>query len=94
MRVFSPHLAILPDAQRRLWNELHEIPDGFVLHGGTAIALRLGHRQSVDFDFFSAERFDPDVLLSELRFLDHAGVVQKDSNTLRYRRFAPTTSRD
>ncbi|MDF1482816.1 nucleotidyl transferase AbiEii/AbiGii toxin family protein [Extensimonas sp. H3M7-6] len=25
---------------------------GFALYGGTAIALRLGHRQSVDFDFF------------------------------------------
>jgi hypothetical protein len=27
---------------------------GFVLYGGAAIALRLGHRQSVDFDFFSS----------------------------------------
>ncbi len=26
---------------------------GFVLYGGTAIALRLAHRPSVDFDFFN-----------------------------------------
>jgi hypothetical protein len=25
---------------------------GFVLYGGTAIAMHLGHRHSVDFDFF------------------------------------------
>jgi hypothetical protein len=28
-------------------------PDHFTLYEGTALALRLGHRQSVDFDFFS-----------------------------------------
>jgi len=31
---------------RRLWDELVATPAGFVLYGGTAIALRLGHRQS------------------------------------------------
>jgi hypothetical protein len=82
MRVFSPHLAILPGPQRRLWDELPEIPEGFVLHGGTAIALRLGHRQSVDFDFFTAENFDPDVLLSELTLLNDARIVQKNVGTL------------
>ncbi|WP_373321508.1 nucleotidyl transferase AbiEii/AbiGii toxin family protein [Rivihabitans pingtungensis] len=33
---------------------------GFVLYGGTAIALRLGHRESVDFDFFSDRPLDRD----------------------------------
>jgi hypothetical protein len=47
---FTPNLGALPAAQRRLWPELTAIPGHFVLYGGTPIALRLGHRQSVDFD--------------------------------------------
>ena len=55
MTTFEPRLDILPAAQRKLWPELKPVQQqGFVLYGGTAIALRLGHRQSVDFDFFSS----------------------------------------
>jgi hypothetical protein len=49
-------MEILPPAQRLVWPDLaaaHRL--GFVLYGGTAIALRLGHRSSVDFDFFTAD---------------------------------------
>ncbi len=34
--------------------------------GGSALALQLGHRQSVDFDFFSQEAFDPQGVASHL----------------------------
>ena len=51
--IFHPRLDILPPEQRRLWNELGSVPTEFVLYGGTAIALHLGHRDSVDFDFFA-----------------------------------------
>ena len=47
------HLEILPQAQQQLWNQLNLIPDYFVLYGGTGLALQLGHRQSIDFDFFT-----------------------------------------
>jgi Nucleotidyl transferase AbiEii toxin, Type IV TA system len=58
--VFNPRLDILPDVQQRLWPELAQTPDNFTLYGGTAIALRLGHRQSVDFDFFAlTSSFEP-----------------------------------
>ncbi|WP_372716103.1 nucleotidyl transferase AbiEii/AbiGii toxin family protein [Novipirellula sp.] len=70
------------DAQRRLWPELIDVPDSFTLYGGTAIALRLGHRQSVDFDFFGNEDFDPDALLGKVPFLRDAEVTQKSANTL------------
>ena len=46
-------LHCLPAAQRRLWNELGNVPPEFVLCGGTALALLLGHRRSIDYDFFS-----------------------------------------
>jgi hypothetical protein len=40
---FQPGLGILPPPQRRLWDELAAVPGEFVLYGGTAIALHLGH---------------------------------------------------
>jgi Nucleotidyl transferase AbiEii toxin, Type IV TA system len=54
----TPHFGILSTAQRRLWPALVEVPRQFVLYGGTAIALRLGHRASVDFDFFTNDPID------------------------------------
>ena len=60
---FRPRLDILPDAQRALWPELAATPPEFTLYGGTAIALQLGHRQSVDFDFFGSAAFAPDALV-------------------------------
>ena len=79
---FEPRLDVLPPAQRRLWSELSEVPDHFVLYGGTAIALHLGHRQSVDFDFFGTGDFDPDVLLRALSFLEGGEVMQREAGTL------------
>jgi hypothetical protein len=39
----------------------------FVLAGGTSLALLLGHRLSVDLDFFSEDEVLPDLLMGELR---------------------------
>lgn len=37
---------------------------GFALAGGTSLALRMGHRLSVDLDFFTTTHFDvPDLAL-------------------------------
>ena len=53
-----------------------------MLYGGTALALRLGHRQSVDFDFFTQARFQPDALTSRLALLDRATITQQAPDTL------------
>lgn len=79
---FQPRLDILPPAQRRLWDELGATPEAFTLYGGTAIALHLGHRQSVDFDFFGTQPFDPDRLLGDIAFLKDGEVVQRETDTL------------
>ena len=79
---FTPRLDILPPAQRRLWDEFGEIPHSFVLYGGTAIALQLGHRASEDFDFFSDRPLDPGSLLPAFSFLRGATVIQRDPDTL------------
>ena len=38
----------------------------FVLVGGTALALQIGHRKSVDLDFFTLNTFNPEQLLADL----------------------------
>jgi len=82
MVCFIPNLSILPPPQLRLWLELDSTPDHFTLYGGTALALRLGHRVSVDFDFFSFESFDPDRCAETVPYLRGAECVQVGSNTL------------
>lgn len=76
-RTFKPRLDILPPAQQRIWPELRGAAGlGFTLYGGTAIALRLGHRQSVDFDFFSGKPLDRDAIKTALPFLTKATTIQ------------------
>ncbi len=82
MKTFAPRLDILPPAQQRLWPQLTDVPSRFVLYGETAIALRLGHRQSVDFDFFSSEPFEPDQLFGAFPELRRGRRLQSKTNTV------------
>ena len=80
---FHPRMEILPPSQQRLWPALRTARDlGFVLYGGTAIALRLGHRPSVDFDFFSEQPLDRSAVRAALPFMDQATVLQDARDTL------------
>ena len=78
----SLHLDLLAPAQRRLWDELGNVPSQFTLYGGTAIALYLGHRESIDFDFFGSESFNPQRLYAAVPFLKGAKIAQQAPNTL------------
>jgi hypothetical protein len=80
--MFQPRLDILPPPQRALWPELGTTPDHFILYGGTALALQIGHRQSVDFDFFSPAAFDPATLAREIPYLAGSETVKLASDTL------------
>ncbi len=62
-----------------LWTELHAVPSGFVLYGGTALALRLGHRVSVDFDFFAHDPLDHRAL-ETLAFVRDGETIQEGAN--------------
>lgn len=73
---FASRLDILPPPQRALWSELEAVPRSFVLYGGTALALRLGHRASVDFDFFSHDALDHRAL-EGLPFMSAATTLQE-----------------
>jgi hypothetical protein len=57
----------------------------FYLAGGTGLALQLGHRDSVDFDFFSAKPFAADKLYEQIKkvFAEYKILkVQEEKNTL------------
>lgn len=76
-------LDVLPKPQRRFWDEVGAtIPDDLVLYGGTAIALRFGHRPSVDFDFFTDRPADEARLRRAIPALARAIVLQKAPDTL------------
>ena len=55
--------------------------EGFALGGGTSLALRFGHRESVDLDFFTGREFSPEDLLGKLA-LDGATVINRAANSL------------
>jgi hypothetical protein len=78
----DPMISILPESQADLWSRLGDIPEAFVLYGGTALALRLGHRQSLDFDFFAADGFSAAGLLGDLGWLGRLDVVDMEQDTL------------
>lgn len=61
---------LLPDTVRalKLVSKINTVKKSY-LAGGTALALHLGHRISIDLDFFTKEKFDEKVLASELKNL-------------------------
>lgn len=80
---FPTHFNILPPAQKTLWPLFNGVSSiGFVLYGGTAVALRLGHRDSVDFDFFSAKPLDKRIIYDKFPFLINSTPYYEDENSL------------
>lgn len=49
---------ILNTTQNKILPQLTFTKPQFYLGGGTALALQLGHRTSVDFDFYASHKFD------------------------------------
>jgi predicted nucleotidyltransferase component of viral defense system len=74
--------AISPAAQNLLLGlGTASLSSRFYLAGGTGLALRFGHRRSVDFDFFSQETFNEETLLASLR--EHSpSVLSRAPSTL------------
>jgi len=78
-----PKLAKLLPAQKRLWPELRPGGTlGFVLYGGTAVSLHIGHRRSVDFDFFSDRPLDKGAIRTMFKFMRRATTLQDAMDTL------------
>ncbi|MEI6144166.1 MAG: nucleotidyl transferase AbiEii/AbiGii toxin family protein [Candidatus Berkelbacteria bacterium] len=61
--------------------------DDFYLAGGTALALQLGHRDSIDFDFFSEQSFSTEDLTKKVEqiFQNHQiAKIQEEKDTLTF----------
>ena len=64
--MLNMHKEILTETQIKLLPLVAEFSKDFGLVGGTAIALHLGHRRSIDFDFFSKKKFGNQNLLNKI----------------------------
>lgn len=85
MTTFQPDLNILPEEQKKIWPLLSETKNlGMVLYGGTALALQLGHRQSVDFDFFTSSEISYETISAKLPFIKQSRVIQSSKNSYTY----------
>lgn len=62
------YLDILPKEQLKLFEELStgDYIKDFYLAGGTCLALQIGHRQSIDFDFFIPSDFETSYIVNIL----------------------------
>ena len=60
----------------------HKAFDDFFLVGGTSLALQIGHRISVDLDFFSSQSFDENKLAEILIKDFNASITNLNNNTV------------
>ncbi|MFO7924647.1 MAG: nucleotidyl transferase AbiEii/AbiGii toxin family protein [Bacteroidales bacterium] len=61
------HTEIINPQQSDLIPYLKDFKRSFYLVGGTAIALHIGHRQSIDFDMFTPSRLDKSRIKAKLK---------------------------
>jgi hypothetical protein len=78
------HPEMVGDAVMATPGELrgHGVVESYYLAGGTALALRFGHRRSVDLDFFSQAGVDPEALIQRLLGFEEFAVLAKGDGTL------------
>lgn len=72
------HKEILTKEQIKLLPIVKSFSKDFGLVGGTAIALYIGHRESIDFDLFTLKDFENYKIRKKLRRLGKIGRVIKD----------------
>jgi hypothetical protein len=72
------HINILPENQLQLFENLASQPfiNDFYLAGGTGLALQIGHRRSLDFDFFIPGDFETTDVINKLISI---GKYQRDN---------------
>ena len=80
------HFTILDDARLKILPLFKNFSnEGFYLAGGTGLALQIGHRDSIDFDFFKEDDYDTEFFIKKLIniFNSHKVVItQQEKNTI------------
>lgn len=87
MKSKRDYSSILPVSQRKLWSLFQRQAEalsrfGYYLAGGTALTLQIGHRRSVDFDFFSRRLGIARDTLNWINKFSNPVVREMDPNTL------------
>jgi predicted nucleotidyltransferase component of viral defense system len=80
------HEKVLPKGSKKLLSKLDALHSphlqGWVLAGGTGLALQVGHRLSEDLDFFRDGEFNLQGVHSCLKQIGDYETLQEDANTL------------
>ena len=80
------HEKVLPRGSRELLAKLESLTapelEGWTLAGGTGLALQLGHRVSIGFDFFRTDGFSPDTLFHCLQKVGTLELLQEEDHLL------------
>lgn len=74
----------LPKKTKEILEKIKTIDllDDFYLTGGTALALQIGHRESIDLDFFTHKDFSPQTLQIQLEKIGRLENLSLEKGTL------------
>ena len=83
-KMIEDNLKILGQKRLNILKKLKFLKDyHFYLAGGTALALELGHRISLDFDFYIEGELDPETLLQDFqKHFKNVQLIREAKNTL------------
>lgn len=78
------HKETIDERTKRVWDKIAKsgIAGRFYLAGGTALAVHLGHRKSIDLDFFSQEDFSTPDLKRQLSQIGEIVLLGEADGTL------------
>lgn len=74
---------VIDDTRKSVLNRILTQPPikDMYLAGGTALAFQLGHRESIDFDWFTTHEFHPEDIESSLGEMGELLVAESKRNT-------------
>lgn len=75
---------ILDSKQLKVWDKIKNLKDIGVLAGGTGLALQLGHRLSVDFDFFYPKEINNHFILQVRKNFGRIRILINNSDELTF----------
>ncbi len=78
---------VLNTGRYEVLDELSDFKKDFYLAGGTCLALQIGHRTSVDFDFFTSNSFSNNLVIEKVKTIFSSNsilVIQNEINTLTF----------
>ncbi|MFA6296430.1 MAG: nucleotidyl transferase AbiEii/AbiGii toxin family protein [Patescibacteria group bacterium] len=75
---------VLNERMKQDWDTLKEFKDIGFLGGGTALALQLGHRLSIDFDFFCSKPISSKLILKVKKFFGKIKILINNSDELTF----------